>query len=401
MQSCYDVVIIGGGVIGAAVACYTANAPDFDGSILVVERDPTYKNSSTALSAASIRVQFSNPLNIQISQYGLDVIRNFPEFTTTKEPGPSLTFQEAGYLYLAGSKVQADVLKSNHAVQVASGADVVLWTARELSDAFPHLNVDDIELASFGRSGEGWFDNMGLLQGFRKKAMSLGVEFLRDEVVALKREGKEVVSAELASGNSVHAGIFVNAAGPRAAQVARMAEIPLPVEARKRTVFVFDCACSPEGSAQVNAGKLPLMIDSSGIWCRPEGRHFLAAAVPEPDAAVEYDDFDPNYDEFEERVWPALAHRSKSFESLRVVNQWAGHYAYNILDQNLIIGPHPDVDNLFFANGFSGHGLQQAPAVGRAVSELITGGGYRTLDLSPFGFERVLENRPIYERCII
>ncbi|WP_457774686.1 NAD(P)/FAD-dependent oxidoreductase [Phycobium rhodophyticola] len=127
----------------------------------------------------------------------------------------------------------------------------------------------------------------------------------------------------------------------------------------------------------------------------------LDRSTPNPDPAVDWDDFDPRYGEFEEVVWPALAERSRAFEAIKVVNQWAGHYAFNTLDHNLIVGPHTEVRNFIFANGFSGHGLQQGPAAGRGVSELITYGGFRTFDLSEVGYERVAENRPFLEKAII
>jgi len=401
MTDSYDVVIVGGAVVGSAVAYYLSANPDFDGSVLVVERDPSYRHASTALSASSIRTQFSTPINVAISRYGVEVIRSFAETMQVGPNRPDLHFHEGGYLFLARSGAQVQTLRENHEVQRACGADVVLWNRDELAEAFPHLRVEDIELASYGRSGEGWFDNVGLMQGFKVKARDLGATYVTDEVVAIGREGGCVTSVTLKSGGVVAAGHVVNASGPRAALTARMVGLDIPVEPRKRTLFVFDCAQSPEGSARLNRGRLPLMIDVTGVHCRPEGRFFLSGAVPSDDRAVDWDDFDPRYDEFEEIIWPALADRSEAFEAIKVVNQWAGHYAYNTLDHNMVIGRHPEVENFIFANGFSGHGLQQGPATGRGVSELIAYGGFRTLDLSELGFKRIIENRPFLEKAII
>ena len=175
----------------------------------------------------------------------------------------------------------------------------------------------------------------------------------------------------------------------------------MPVAPRKRTVFVFDCENSPQGSASVNNGALPLMVDNSGVYCRPEGSFFITGCVPKNDVDVDYDDFTPNYCEFDDIIWPALANRSKYFEAIKVKNYWAGHYAYNIFDQNMILGCHPEVKNFYFANGFSGHGLQQAPATGRALSELIIHGDFRSLDLSPFCFDRIFEKNPFLEKAIV
>jgi len=401
MRDLYDVVIIGGAVIGSSVAYYLSANTDFNGRVLVVEKDPSYRFASTTLSAASLRVQFSNEMNVRISQYGADVIRRFADQMAVETDGPDLHFHEGGYLFLANTREQAETLRANHDIQRACGADVVLWDAQALSAAFPHLRVDDIILASYGRSGEGWFDNSGLLTGFRNKALSQGAEYRADEVVAITPEAGRVTSVTLKSGETVRAGTVVNASGPRAALTARMAGLDLPVEPRKRTTFVFDCATSPEGSATINGGRLPLMVDPSGAYCRPDGRFFLGAAVPEMDAAADWDDFEPNAHEFEDRLWPALAARSEYFEALKVKAHWAGHYAVNVTDHNMVVGRHPALENFIFANGFSGHGLQQSPAVGRGVSELIVYGGFRSLDLSAAGVERILENRTFRETSVI
>ncbi|CUX61743.1 FAD-dependent oxidoreductase domain-containing protein 1 [Agrobacterium deltaense Zutra 3/1] len=401
MKDAYDVVIVGGAVIGSAVAYYLAANPDFKGSILVVERDPTYLTASTSLSSSSIRTQFSNPINVRISQYGSEVIRNFGEMMQVGDDKPDLGFHSGGYLFLASTPEQVEILRENHVAQTACGADVVLWNRDELGEAFPHLNVADIELASYGRSGEGWFNNTGLMYGFKNKARSLGAEYVTGEVVGIGREGDTVTQITLKSGTVVKAGTIVNASGPRAALTAKMAGLHIPVEPRKRTLFVFDCAETPEGTAAVNQGRLPLMIDPSGVFCRPEGRFFLSGCPPIEDPAADWDDFEPRYEEFEEIIWPALAERSAAFEAIKVVNQWAGHYDFNTLDHNLVVGRHPQVRNFIFANGFSGHGLQQGPATGRGVSELIVYGEYRTLDLTEVGFERIVENRPFLEKAVI
>jgi len=402
VKSAYDVVIVGGAVIGSSVAYFLAANPDFAGSILVVERDPTYCFAATSLSAASIRVQFSNPINVKISQFGSAFIQDFARtMQVAGEAAPDLNFHKGGYLFLAATPEQEQTLRENHAVQRACGADVVLWEPDALAEAFPHLRVGDLRLASYGRSGEGWFSNTGLMNGFKAKARELGVDYAADEVVAIARSGARVTSVTLKSGRVVGAGTVVNASGPRAALTARMAGLDVPVEPRKRTLFVVDCARTPEGSARVNNGRLPLMIDPSGVFCRPEGRYFLTGCPPVMDPAADWDDFEPRYEEFQDVIWPALAERSPAFEAVKVVNQWAGHYDFNVLDHNLIVGRHPEVTNFIYANGFSGHGLQQGPAAGRGVAELITYGGFRTLDLSEVGYERVLENRPFLEKAVI
>jgi glycine/D-amino acid oxidase-like deaminating enzyme len=402
MNSSYDVVIVGGAVIGSSVAYFLAANPDFNGSILVVERDPTYAKAATSLSAAAIRTQFSNPVNVKIGQFGVSFIKSWSEtMQVAGEAKPDLGFHEAGYLFLAATPSQEQILRENHEVQRACGADTVLMTPAELQSAFPHLNVDDLRLGSYGRSGEGWFNNTGMMLGFKAKARELGAIYVTDEVVAIGRDGDSVNSVTLKSGAVINAGTIVNASGPRADLTARMAGLHVPVEPRKRTLFVVDCATSPEGKATVNNGRLPLMIDPSGVHFRPEGRYFLCGAVPVEDTVPDFDDFEPRYEEFEEIIWPVLAARSQSFEAIKVVNQWAGHYDFNRFDHNLVLGRHPDVRNFVFVTGFSGHGLQQGPAAGRAVSELIAYGGYKTIDMSEVGYERIVENRPFLEKAVI
>ncbi|WP_261384612.1 NAD(P)/FAD-dependent oxidoreductase [Vannielia litorea] len=400
-RSSYDVVIIGGAVIGASVAWHLATSPDFTGTVLVIERDPSFKTSSTALSSSSIRVQFSHATNVAMSLHAGQVIADWPEVMGSETDKPSLGYHPGGYLFLAETPAQEAELRANHAVQRAVGADVSLWSPEELGAAFPHLHTTDIRLASYGHSGEGWFDSAMMMQGYRARARDHGAELLTGEVTGLTRTGHRITHVALASGETIAAGHVVNASGPRAALTARMAGLHIPVEPRKRTSFVFDCAQSPEGSATVNAGRLPLMIDPSGIYVRPEGRYFLTGCAPPVDTAADFDDFEPRHQDFEEIIWPALAARSTAFEALKVVNCWAGHYAMNTLDHNLVVGPSEEVENFHFANGFSGHGLQQAPAVGRGLAELITHGRYTTLDLAPMGYARIAAAARQLETAVI
>ncbi len=377
-----DILICGGAAIGSAVAASLADLGN-QGRIVVVEPDPSYARAATALSASGIRWQFSNALNVRISAYGVEVIREL-----------GLTFREHGYLYLAGSAAQETTLRANHAVQRAEGARIELLEPGSLAARFPHLEVGDLRLGAHGVEGEGWFDNMGMLAAFRARARGAGVAYLRDAVTGLTVTGSRVTGAVLASGARIACGAFVNAAGGSGAEVAAMAGLVLPVERRKRTVFAFAAAHPPEG-------RLPLMIDPSGVWCRPEGEGFIAGCSPAPDPEVAADDFEPRHAEWDAVVWPALAVRSRAFEALKLTGFWAGHYDMNTIDANVVVGPHPEIDNFHFANGFSGHGLQQAPAIGRGLAELLAFGAYRSLDLTPLGYARVAEGRPFRERCVI
>lgn len=377
-----DVVIVGGAVVGSSVAAHLVSL-GFRGRVVVVEPDPTYGRAATALSASGIRRQFSNALNVRISAYGVEVIRAL-----------GLDFHEHGYLYLAATPAQEATLRANHATQLAEGAEVALLDPAALAARFPHLETGDLRLAALGLRGEGWFDNMGLLAAFRAQARAGGVAYLRDRVARLDVAGGRVRGVGLASGGAIACGALVNAAGGQGAEIAALAGLALPVERRKRTVFAFEAAAPP-------AGRLPLTIDPGGVWFRPEGARFIAACAPDPDPAVAADDFEPRHEEWEAVVWPALAARCRAFEALRPGRFWAGHYDMNVLDHNVVVGPHPEVANFVFANGFSGHGLQQAPAIGRGIAEWLIDGAYRSLDLTPLGYGRIAAGAPFPERAVI
>ena len=300
---------------------------------------------------------------MQISQFGTAFIRDFK--TLTGGEAPDLAFRENGYLFLAGDATAAGILTRNHQVQLSCGADTVLLSPDELRARFPWLNADGIErLGSLGLSGEGWFDNHGLLQGLRHAARLRGIDYVEDEVIGIRRENDRVTGVRLRSGKDIGCGMVINAAGTRGPRVAQMAGISLPVEPRRRSLFVFSCR-------DPIAAKVPLTIDPTGVFFRPEGEFYLAGTTPKSDTEVDVDDFDVMYAEFEDAIWPVLAERVPAFEAIKVVNAWAGHYDYCTLDQNVIVGPHPEIGNFLLANGFSGHGLQQSPAIGRALSEIV------------------------------
>jgi FAD-dependent oxidoreductase domain-containing protein 1 len=388
-----DVVIVGGAIIGSSVATFLAGRPDFDGRIVVVERDTTFRTSSTTLSAASIRLQFSTPLNVQISQFGVEFLKSLDRYLAVDGDVPEIDLVENGYLFLA-SEAGLSTLEHNHRVQRELGVAVELLTPAELKAQFDWMRTDDVAAASLGLAGEGWFDAYALLQGVRRKARSLRVEERVGEVVEVLLDGDRVAGVRLADGSTIEADWVVNAAGPRAAEVATMVGIDLPVRPRKRIVYHLE--------APVSLGAAPLTIDMNGVYFRPEGPAYVSGWSPR-DGEADPDTLDLVADRapFESLIWPTLAHRVPAFDQLRLLDAWAGHYEVNTLDHNAIVGPHPRLRNFMLANGFSGHGLQQAPAVGRGLAEWIAAGHYETLDLSPLGFERIERNEPIRELAVI
>jgi FAD-dependent oxidoreductase domain-containing protein 1 len=382
MTEAVDVVIVGGGAIGEAVATFLLEDPAFDGAVAIIERDPTFRRASSALSAASIRQQFSTVENIRMSRFSFGWLRDSVD----------VGLHESGYLYLAPPD-GVSALEANHATQHAEGVDAVLLTPAELAARFPWLSVEGVALASLGLSGEGWFDGYELVQRLRTRARDRGARLVTGEVVGIDVDGGRVVSVALGDGATIACGNLVNAAGPWAGAIGAMAGASLPVEARRRSVFVFE--------SQAAVVDCPLVIDTSGAWFRPEGGAFIAGIAPPGEKDTADLPLDVDQREFEARLWPALANRVPAFDAVRVTNAWAGYYEVNTFDHNAIIGPHPEISNLFFVNGFSGHGIQHAPAAGRAIAELLVHGRYQTLDLSVFAFERIAAGSRVIERAII
>lgn len=394
-QSSYDVVIVGGAITGSSIASFLGNNPDFDGSVLVVERDPGYENSSTGRTNSCMRQQFSNRLNIEISQFAADYVRNFRSYLSDDPEVPDLAVDHFGYMYLADDVDFANTLRENVAVQQAMDAGTKIMSPAEIAADYPFYNLGDIVCGSHNLVDEGYFDGGTMFDWMRRSARRNGIEYVTNEVTAIGVAGSRVTDIELASGEKISCGMLINAAGPRAVLVAKMAGLHLPVEPRRRYTFIFQAAEPIEGS-------LPLTIDPSGVHVRTDAGAYMAGCTPDHDPAVDYDDLDwVDRDIWEDKVWPALANRIPAFERVKVTSKWTGHYAHNTVDQNVIIGPHNEVDNFIFTNGFSGHGLQQSPAIGRGAAELVTYGEYRTINLAPLGYERIVSARPFVETAII
>lgn len=388
------VAVVGGGALGSACALFLRRL-DERIDVEVIEPDPTLRLASSARSAASIRQQFSTELNVRLSQFGLQVLRAADEWLAVDGEVPELGFVESGYLFLATTPAGARVLRDSHAVQRAAGAPVLLLERDALVRRFPWLRVDDVVLASLGEHGEGWFDGEAFARALARKARSLGARWRAARVVGFDRDGAALRAAHLADGGRVEADRFVLAAGPWSAAVGAMAGVDVPVRARRRTVFAFTCPTP--------LPRTPLVIDPAGVWFRSEGAGFIGGWTP---GASDDDPDDlpldePDLAQFDDRLWPALAHRVPAFEALRRTRAWDGYYEVHPLDHNALVGPHPQRPNLLLACGFSGHGLQHAAGVGRGVAEWIVHGCYRSLDLGALSAERIASGRPFVERAVI
>ncbi|MCU0830965.1 MAG: FAD-binding oxidoreductase [Rhizobiaceae bacterium] len=378
----FDIAIIGGSLSGAAVA-HHLKALGFSGSVVLIERDPAFLRAATSLSAAGIRQQFSRIENIRLSQRTLGFLRALG--------AQRVSLREQGYLILS-SAAGRDTHRAACAVQAEAGADIEWIEAGRLQARFPWLDPEGLSAGSFGMTGEGWFDPHALRSLLRDQAKAAGVVALTGTVSGL-REAVGGWRITLADGVVLDAARVVIAAGPQSGDVAALAGVALPVEPRKRTVFVFSSRGVP--------ATLPLVADPSGVWFRPEGARFLAGWSPDDadDARAADEDFGPDWALFEDVLWPALAHRVPAFEAVKLETAWVGHYDTNAFDHNAIIGPL-GAGGLFAVTGFSGHGVQQAYAAGEACAALMLG-LEPPVDVSAFMFARIAAGRPFLERNII
>ncbi|KFM73149.1 FAD-dependent oxidoreductase domain-containing protein 1, partial [Stegodyphus mimosarum] len=416
-----DYAIVGGGVMGSAIAYFMKQRDPHNFQLMVVERDPKYTRSSTAHSVGGIRQQFSLPENIQLSMYGVEFLKNIKQhLSVSGDDPPDVQFQPNGYLFLATEEGAKQMIQ-NHKIQKELGAKVDLLRPKQLSLKFSWLNLDGVEMGSYGFENEGWFDPWTLLCAFKKKAVSLGANYIHGEVIGFEFEDKSYVADdtidptirthsmyikdEVGEVHCVEFGNLIITAGPYSGDVVKMLhdglgpeflKIPLPVEPRKRYVYVINCEKGP--------GKdMPLTIDLTGTYARPEGfcGNYLCGRSPLPNEEPDVSNLEVDYDFFQKSVWPALAYRIPAFEAVKVSSAWAGYYDYNTFDQNALFGPHPYFPNVFFATGFSGHGIQMAPAIGRAMTELLLDKAYVTIDMSRFHLYRVFKEEPLYEQNIV
>ena len=385
----YDVIIVGAGIMGCACAYYLLRQePGLN--LAVIEKDPSYAQASTTLSMSNARIQFSLTENIQISQYTFSVLDSFEDEMVVDDLRPHIAWRREGNLFLADASGRKEAEKAM-ALQRRLGCDVFWWNPDEIKRRYPLYETSGLVGGTFG-SGDGHFDAYAVLMGYRKKARALGAAFVEDEVVRIRSINGHVSGVEIRSGDTLDTPIVVNCTGAWAAKLLKTAGIDLPVQPVKRQVFALDTAVKPDGP-------LPLTILPSGLYFRTETGGLILLGKSMQDDPV---GFDFTWDErrFMEILWPELAAFVPAFDTLKLVRGWAGLYAVNTLDGNAILGEWPELKGLILANGFSGHGLQQAPAVGRYISELITG-RQPSLDLSIFSPIRILDNKPISESGLV
>lgn len=383
-----DVLVIGGGAVGSAVA-YHLRLADPSVSVTVVERDPTYELASTPRASGGVRRLFSLPENIELSQYSIEVFAGFADLMAVDGVPAEVGFRQGGYLFIVPPD-SLPMLRENYETQTAMGCEVLWLGPDEVKDRFPSMYVGDLGGAVLSPD-DGWLDPHAVLMAFRAKARALGATYVADEVVGLEQQGHAVTAARLASGRGIAVGQVVNAAGAWAKEVCAMVDVAVPIEPLKRYEHYFECQDPIE--------PLPYLKDTRKLAFRPEGAGY-SGGVPTL-AQPRGVDFTVDRRYFEDQVWPALAHRFPQFERTRCLNTLPGLYDQNELDGNVVIGPVAGLGNFHLLAGFSGHGLMHAPGCGRAMAELLLTGGYRTVDLTRFGWQRIADGTPLPERGII
>lgn len=385
--------------MGSATAWFLAHSHGMP--VTVIERDASYAEASSALSACAIRQQFSTSINIRISQDSLAFYRNIASVLAVGDDAPNIGLVEPGYLYLASTDSGAAVLHAQHELQRTHHVHTALLSPLALRDRFPWLETGDLVLGSLGlstaTSGEGWFDGYAAMQAFRRAAIASGVRYVEAEATGfdVSDRASRVTRVHVKDGASIDADVCVIAAGAWSSPVAAWLGVDLPVRARKRDVFAIE--------ADADLRDAPLLIDPSGVWFRPEVQRglFLCGSPPRNGDPDDVPLSQVDHALFEEWIWPRLAERVPAFDALRVTSSWAGYYEVNTFDHNGLVGAIAPYENVYTACGFSGHGLQQAPAVGRGLAELIATGRYQTLDLAPLRASRVTEGLPLREANII
>ncbi|MFD1019235.1 NAD(P)/FAD-dependent oxidoreductase [Thalassobacillus hwangdonensis] len=383
-----DIIIVGGGVMGSSVA-YHLLKEGYDGDVFVFEKDKMYEFASTPRSAGGIRQLFTTDVNIQISRYSLKKYESFPEDMAIDGEPAMIDFKQRGYLFLSDSPSSTS-LEEQQARQQKYGVPSQLLEEKDLLDIIPELNTEDLTYGLYCHE-DGYLDPYSVMQGYIKKAKQLGATYIYDGVAEITKDKSRVTGVRTTSGDVYQSPIVVNCAGPWAAQLSSQLGVQVPVIPLKRQVIKFDIA-------EPLSKPLPLTIDPTGVYFRHEGDE-LIAGYSEP--VTPSFNFDWKRSFFLETLWPILAHRVKNFERAKVTSGWAGLYSHNTEDQNAIIGGHPEVAGYYMACGFSGHGMQQAPAVGKGLAELILHQRYHTLDLSPLRIERFAEKNLVVEGAIV
>lgn len=389
----YDVIFIGGSLMASSTAFnLLSERPDL--KILMIEKDPTYKHAATPLALGGIRQQFTERTNIRMAKMSVETFENFGEIMETKTFGkPNIDLRQGGYLFLVNEDKWPTALE-NAEIQRSEGVDIRLLSVSDLETMLPETDLTGI-VGGTVCPREGVLDPASVLNGYLHKVKEMGVTIINDEVVDIKMNGDKIVNVVCKSGDEYSAGAYVNAAGPWANLIGDMIGVEIPIKPLSHDLYVAKMPM------EADVGTAYTTLPTETYWYR---EHKTADTLICGRTKLDFE-FGFNYDVdvpfFEKAVWPDLAAHMQSLDRLKLINYWRGCYEYNYIDHNAIIGQHQDVPNLYLINGFSGHGMMQAPAAGKGLAEYILHDEYRTLDLSRMNIRRFRENKLIVEKAII
>ena len=358
-------------------------------SVVVVEKDDSYRQASTLLSDGNVRIQFGLEENVRISQHTMEVLSTFDDDMATTRHRPEVAARRQGNLFLVDEASKPATLEAIE-MQTRLRCQVEWLDTREITGRFPDLGaVEGVVGGSYGPN-DGSVDPTAVLLGYRNKAIELGVVYVEDEVTELVAENRRIGGARLRTGGDLICPIVVVTAGAWTADLVRLLGVSLPVVPVMRTVYVVSTTVPTPG--------VPSVFLPSGVYALPESDRTWLIAWSRKADPVGYDFTPAGRQRFTDLIWPELYRHLPAFDRLEVESAWAGLYAVNTLDGNAILGEWPELVGLYLATGFSGHGFQQAPAVGRYLSELILEMD-PTLDLFRLGGQRVLDNAPVHEQA--
>lgn len=381
-----DVVIIGGGIVGASIAWHLTQSGCTD--VVVLERETSQGKGSTGKSMGGVRAQFSTPVNIQMSLYSIDFYREYDQ----RMDYPS-GYRPQGYLFVATAEKHMDYLRANFERQVAMGLKTVRLVSRaEIVEIIPQMRADDVIGGTFC-STDGFVDPYSVMSGYTLRAVDRGVRLLRNtEVTGILRDTRGVAGVRTADGE-IASRVVVNCAGAWAAGIARMAGVDLPVEPLRRMLV-------PTEPFSELSQRLPMVIDmSTGFHFRPEGLGILMA-WNDPE---ETPGFKMSFDHaFVEKILTRAVDRVPCLENVEVnpKRAWAGLYEMTP-DHHPVLGQAPEVPGFFLANGFSGHGVMHSPATGRILADLILKGKTDLVDAGILGLDRYRTGNLIEETAVL
>ena len=389
------IAIVGGGVIGSSIA-YHLVRDGHPGPVVVVERDATYARASSFLAMGGIRQQFGSAVNIRLAQYGTRFYAAFDRAMRAPRHTPLADFRQRGYLFLVDDAA-ADRFAARLERQRRLGARVRRLEPADIRVMAPDLRLDDIRFGVFGPD-DGYGEPREVLAGFRAAAADAGVRYVTAEVVDLVRQGGRIAGVVLDGGERLAADTVVNAAGPFARRLAALAGLDLPVEPVRQ--HLFRCALPVRLPY-----RLPMVVDPSGAHWRhddtgdrkgPDRLVVARTKLDEPPG----ENFACDHHRWETDFRPPLEARMPGLAPIDVIEGWAGLYAMTP-DHNPLLGEHPAAPGFVLANGFSGHGLMIAPAVGKVLSELIRLGRTETVDVRCFAPDRFERGEEVRDDALI